>query len=531
LGDGAQLIRDRYEILDTVSQRDDGRAVHKAFDHRLGITVALKVLVVDDVNARDDLIAETKTLQLLEPHGGLPRLRNDFDLDDGSYVVVIDWVDGEDLETKLEADGRPGLVHSSVVDWVAQVAAALDHLHGQDPPIVHGDVKPSNIVLTRTNRVVLLDFGIARIAGQTSRAGTRGYMAPEVGASEPVTPATDVYGLAATTFALLTGNPPSSSRPDWIGVDKSAIAVLEQVLERALATDPTRRYQSAGEFAKRLAAGSTALHVGNVTLLALEIADAQRFWDSDAQSMPDVLGRVGELVRITIDEANGMVSGGEGGGERVLAGFASVSAALRAALTIRNRVDEDSWMRKHDVRLRMALHNGEPEQRGGQYWGRSVQQVQRLRDCAAPSQILVSWTSAPLLMDRLPAGIRLAEVALPDGAVSTTTIGTVYSAENGEVQAVEPRPAPPGPVVAPPPMAPPPRRHRSDEQQRLVRERNQIDDAIRRKLLQEDEAQRAGQSGMAARFKHEAEALAIRFQEIQREIERVEAAEGGHATG
>jgi len=531
LGDHS-LLDGRYEIVDTVAART-GSTVHKALDQRLGITVALKVLVVDDVNTRDDLIAETKTLQLLEPHGGLPRLRNDFDLDDGSYVVVIDWVDGIDLDAKLDRDGRPGLVHSSVVDWIGQVADALDHLHAQDPPIVHGDVKPSNLVLTRTNRVVLLDFGIARIAGQTSQAGTRGFMAPEVGAGEPVTPATDVYGLAATTYALLTGVPPSPGPLDVPDVDPSLMAHLRQVLLHGLAMDPARRYATAGEFAERLRAHNRGLPgPGDVTLLATEFVDYDALWDQKPSLMDEIDLRVESLVRIAVDEADGGVSI-DSGGERMLAGFSGASAALRTALAIRARVGEDVVLREHGVRLRMALHTGEPEDVNRQYRGAAVNKVRVLCRSADGCQILASATTALLLVDRLPSGTRLVEMPVVSSTSPTTGVGPIHSVETDSIRPLTPSPpsAPIdiAPIVAPPVSAPPPRRAVSDRMVALVRERDDLDVQVETKLQQEAEAQRAGQPGLAAGFRRAAEELEKRRIEVQREIEGLEAQEHGGA--
>src|SRR5438105_1039743 len=80
----------------------------------------------------------------LRPHRGLPVVRDDFFLSD-CYVVVMDWIEGTSLDRLLAERGDPGLPHSTVIDCVTQVASALDHLHRQDPPVVHGDVKPSNL--------------------------------------------------------------------------------------------------------------------------------------------------------------------------------------------------------------------------------------------------------------------------------------------------------------------------------------------------------------------------------------------------
>ena len=105
-----------------------------------------------------------------------------------------------------------------------QVGDALDHLHRHSPAIVHGDVKPSNLVLTPNGNVVLVDFGIAHQVGASVDAGTRGYVAPEVWRGEPSAPAADVYGLAATAYALLTGGPPDHTRPPDLDPDPTVAA-------------------------------------------------------------------------------------------------------------------------------------------------------------------------------------------------------------------------------------------------------------------------------------------------------------------
>jgi class 3 adenylate cyclase len=526
------LVAGRYEIIETISTGERG-SLHKALDRDLDRFVALKTLVLGDATSVEELRSETKILHELQ-HANLPTVRHDFVLPDGGYVMVIDWVDGVDLEEKLATGGRPGLVLSSVIDWIGQVAEALDYLHHQEPPIVHGDVKPSNIVLSRTNRVVLLDFGIARRAGQVSNAGTHGFMAPEVAMGEPVSPATDVYGLVATSYTLLTGKPPGSGPPDIPDIDRAHSAAIEQVLEHGLATDPARRFASAGRFAERLRPAHDSLPPSTKTLLATEVVDYDELWDRDPALMDEFGPGLESIVRIAVDEGDGRVSI-DSGGERMLAGFLSASAALRTALAVRSRLTDDLRLRDGGVRLRLALHTGEPEHDKGHFRGASVNKVQRLCRAAAPGQILVSASTAPLLFDRLPPTTRLVELAEAPNGASTATSGPSFSLETGELPARTAEPSPTraavGPVVAPPKNAPPPRRRRSEKMERLVRERNEADDATNRQLRQQDEAQRAGQPGLAAKYGEHAAASAARRKEIDREIERLEVQEGDDPTG
>ena len=121
----------------------------------------------------------------------------------------MDWVDGTDLARLLRERGRPGLAPSSVLAYLAQAAEALTHLHSQDPPVIHGDVKPANLILTKGGRVKLVDFGMSSAPdAPRRRMGTPGFRAPELAADGVPSRASDVYALAATAFALLSGSPP-----------------------------------------------------------------------------------------------------------------------------------------------------------------------------------------------------------------------------------------------------------------------------------------------------------------------------------
>ena len=142
---GEARLAERYQPLEVVGRGGEA-TVLKAVDTRHERLVALKVRVVPPDGSADDLLAETRALLSLPPHPGLAHARDDF-FDGDRHVLVLDWVDGVNLARLLADEGRPGLPVSSVLHWVAQAAEALTVLHQHG--VVHGDVKPANLILDR----------------------------------------------------------------------------------------------------------------------------------------------------------------------------------------------------------------------------------------------------------------------------------------------------------------------------------------------------------------------------------------------
>src|SRR4029079_19028293 len=128
----------------------------------------------------------------------------------------------------------------------------LDHLHSHNPPIVHGDVKPANLVRSDEGRVVLVDFAIAVVTGTHGSGGTTGFTAPEVAAGDKPSPAADIYGLAATVVTLLTGHTPRSSTRISNLASVEQEAELTRLLRNALSTDPGKRPRSARKLIESL---------------------------------------------------------------------------------------------------------------------------------------------------------------------------------------------------------------------------------------------------------------------------------------
>ena len=247
---GAELIAGRFRVEETVHRSARG-SVLRARDRADGSAVALKIRARDAEHPDP----EVGVLLRLGPHPGLPVVREELVLDDGRLVgIVMDWIDGADLETLRMRRPRHRFPPPEVAGIVSQAADTLDHLHRQDPVIVHGDVKPSNLMLTPGGRVVLMDFDVAGVGSFRTPAGSRGYLAPEAAAGGSVGPAIDVYGLAATAVALLTGTPPGSGVLELPESVSGSGPAAERALRRALAADPGRRTASAGRLAAELRA-------------------------------------------------------------------------------------------------------------------------------------------------------------------------------------------------------------------------------------------------------------------------------------
>ena len=156
-----EKVAGRYEIIEIIKTSSFG-AVYKAKDNKLGISCVIKELFQDPNNqsALARFKREAEILASLK-HKSLPGVIDHFVLENRCYLIM-DYVDGENLLTILKRSGSPGLSEEKVIEWAIQILKVLEYLHSQDLPIIYRDLKPSNIMLHKNGRIMLIDFGIAR---------------------------------------------------------------------------------------------------------------------------------------------------------------------------------------------------------------------------------------------------------------------------------------------------------------------------------------------------------------------------------
>ena len=243
--DGMKMIADRYRIDGLAGEGGFGK-VYRGYDVSMERNVAIKV--VSTVGDREAVV-----LRSLD-HKGLPRL---YDLirEDGNTFMVMEWIEGTDLERYLNSRGP--LSEKKAVKIGLELLKILEYLHGLHPAVVYQDLKPSNIMLLPDGHIKLVDFGtaLAVIYGDEvmNLAGTVGYGSPEQrGIRTPRHAGTrsDIYSWGAVMYSLVSGR--MLNKPPYT-MDKIRVAApnisygLARVISRAVSRNEEDRYASASD--------------------------------------------------------------------------------------------------------------------------------------------------------------------------------------------------------------------------------------------------------------------------------------------
>ncbi|MCC6729596.1 MAG: serine/threonine protein kinase [Chthonomonadales bacterium] len=253
----------KYDRVDVLGHGASG-IVYLAWDTLLKKQVALKEI---DIQAPDveRFLEEARVMDRLR-HPNIVRV-NGVDRIEGHVVIDMEYVKGDNLQEMLRAEGR--LPFTRAMEITAQVLGALDYAHTMRT--VHRDVKPANILVTRSGQARLLDFGLAEILATNAYAGGAGtyaYMAPEDFAEERQSDhRSDIWAVGVMLYEMLTGRRPFAcpnardpfawrrvlleERPEALALEGAPADVrdrLQSVLDCALAREKSDRYASAGSF-------------------------------------------------------------------------------------------------------------------------------------------------------------------------------------------------------------------------------------------------------------------------------------------
>ena len=266
----ATVLAHRYEILQVLGRGGMG-AVYKARDREVNRVVALKVI-------RPDLAGNASILERFKQelvlshqvtHRNVVRIYDLGDAD-GTKFITMEYIEGKDLRSIVLEKKK--FTPEEAVDIMVQVCRALEAAHAVG--VIHRDLKPQNIMSDNAGRVVVMDFGLARLIesnGMTQTGalvGTMEYMSPEQALGGALDPRSDLFTLGLIFYELLTGKMPFAADSALASLikrtqeraipisqhDKTIPAPLTQIVSKCMERDPKLRYQSAAELIRDLEA-------------------------------------------------------------------------------------------------------------------------------------------------------------------------------------------------------------------------------------------------------------------------------------
>lgn len=264
MGNERWAFSETYEILGYL-QSGSGGAVYKAWHKRLKQEVVLKRIKKKSINMAVNR-QEADILKNLR-HTYLPQVLDFITIDDEIYTVMS-FIPGRSFKELLE--GGVSFTQNQLIRWGMQLCSAMNYLHSQKPPVIHGDIKPANIMLTPEGNICLIDFNISfYLDGTTVLGYTEGYSSPEqhiialdskssrdLPKYRKINEKSDIYSAGATLFHLATGRrPPRNGR--YSAEDETVLKgcvseAFASVILKAMNYAPEHRFKSALEMFRAL---------------------------------------------------------------------------------------------------------------------------------------------------------------------------------------------------------------------------------------------------------------------------------------
>ncbi len=307
-----------YKILEKLGQGGMG-VVYKAHDTKLNRTVALKFLPPDltrEQEAIDRFINEAQAASSLD-HANICTIYEINETAEGQLYIAMAGYDGETLQEKI---ARGKLQVAEAIDIATQIARGLERAH--EAGIVHRDLKPSNLIITTRGEVKIIDFGLAKLAGQIhftqtgNLSGTVAYMSPEQVQGKPIDHRTDIWSLGVVLYEMLTGTLPFQGEGDHAvifslvneeprfitSLRPETPALLAQLVHKALQKNPAARHQTMAEVIRDLArlldqaAASTEKSIPAIVVLPFADLSPQKdqeyFCDGITEELVNALSKI-----------------------------------------------------------------------------------------------------------------------------------------------------------------------------------------------------------------------------------------------
>ncbi len=266
------LMRGRYRVVSQIGKGGMGYVYlvqDENFDARPRRSMKEMIPRLDDHQQQAHMVNFKREADVLETlrHPNIPRVYDSFTEFRRAYLV-LDYIEGRDLEQVLDSMKQGFLSPQIVGGWMIQLCSIVEYLHSHNPPIIFRDLKPSNVILTPDGRIILIDFGIAKVFApdeKQTNVGTQGYAAREQYKGEAEV-RSDVYALGGMMHHLLTKSdprfqPPFSFHERPPSVLNSAVTPeLERVIMRCLEDERDKRYQTVADLRIAL---EDALHLSD----------------------------------------------------------------------------------------------------------------------------------------------------------------------------------------------------------------------------------------------------------------------------
>lgn len=288
-----QVLNDTYEVIERLGSGGGG-IIYKAYHRRMQKYVAIK-LIKDEIKCGLNIRSEVDMLKNLK-NDFLPQVI-DFVEDGNDVYTVMEFIEGQNFK-QLIYSGRK-FDEKQARKYAFQLCKAVEYLHGQNPPIIHSDIKPANIMLTPQDNICLIDFNISMLSNNgiaSAIGGSQGFAAPEqfkriinapsyiddfreetrfidndeteILLDSNISPKqtskiktknatlafidtrTDIYGIGATIYYILTSRTPISGYVDFRGIRCSS--GIKDIILKAMNPNPSKRFQSVSEMRKAL---------------------------------------------------------------------------------------------------------------------------------------------------------------------------------------------------------------------------------------------------------------------------------------